>query len=94
MKFPALLSILLAWVAFGAQLEQRTGPSATVTGARNLLRGREICESSQDRVRQAKAERIMVLCARVRAWLRYRRSLAWWQATSMRWTFDPVGEIF
>src|SRR5438046_291073 len=36
----------------------------------------------------------MVLRARVRAWLRYRRSLAWWQAPSMRWSFDPVGEIY
>jgi hypothetical protein len=48
----------------------------------------------EDRVRQAKAERIMVLRARVRAWLRYRRSLAWWQAPSLGWRFDPVGEIF
>src|SRR5438876_10180924 len=47
----------------------------------------------EDQVRQAKAERVMVLRARVRAWLRYRRSLAWWQVPSMRWSFDPVGEI-
>ena len=46
----------------------------------------------QDRVRQAKAERVMVLRARVTAWLRYWRSLAWWQEPSMQRFFDPVGE--
>src|SRR2546425_10454214 len=48
---------------------------------------------SEDQVRQAKAERTLVLRARVRAWLRYRRSLAWWQGPSLGWRFDPVGEI-
>jgi len=44
----------------------------------------------EDQVRQAKAERIMVLRARVKAWLRYRRSPGWWQVPSMRWSFDPL----
>ena len=29
-----------------------------------------------------------------RAWLRYWRSRAWWQAPSFGWLFDPDGEIF
>ena len=48
----------------------------------------------KDRVRQAKAHEILVLSARIRAWLRYWRSLAWWQGLSHRCSFDPVGEIF
>src|SRR5438034_7699548 len=48
----------------------------------------------KDRVRQAKAYEILVLSARIRAWLRYWRSLAWWQGLSHRCSLDPVGEIF
>src|SRR5438067_13476287 len=48
----------------------------------------------KDRVRQAKAHEILVLSARIRAWLRYWRSRAWWQGLSHRCSFDPVGEIF
>src|SRR5919206_5059611 len=36
------------------------------------------------------AEPPLVLCARSQAWLRYWRSLAWWQG---HMSFDPVGEI-
>src|SRR3954451_10315366 len=36
------------------------------------------------------AEPPLVLCARSQAWLRYWRSLAWWQGPT---SFDPVGEI-
>src|SRR5438876_8386950 len=46
-----------------------------------------------DPVRQAKADFPLVLRARIKAWLRYWRSLAWWQASSRRRLFDPVGEI-
>jgi hypothetical protein len=48
----------------------------------------------EDPAGQAKAAYPLVLRARWRAWLRYWRSLAWWQAPSLRWLFDPVGEIF
>ena len=65
-------------------LQQRTGPPATVTGARNLFRLRDLCESSRGSGSAAKAERVMVLRARVTAWLRYWRSLAWWQGSSFR----------
>ena len=43
-----------------------------------------------DSIRQAKADPPLVLCARSQAWLRYWRSLAWWQG---RMSFAPVGEI-
>jgi hypothetical protein len=47
-----------------------------------------------DQVRQAKAAIQMVLVVPgLRAWLRYWRSLAWWQGRSLRPPFDPVGEI-
>src|SRR5262244_3681096 len=49
---------------------------------------------AEDRVRQAKADFPLVLLARIKAWLRYWRSLVWWQIPSMRLGFDPVGEIF
>src|SRR6516164_1357059 len=35
----------------------------------------------------------LVLRARWRAWLRYWRSLPWWQAPSLGWLFDPVGSF-
>ncbi len=47
-----------------------------------------------DPVRQAKADLPLVPRARLKAWLRYWRSLAWWQGLSMLRPFDPVGEIF
>ena len=48
----------------------------------------------QDEVRQAKAERALVLRVRLTAWLRCWRSLAWWRTAVQygQW-FDPVGEI-
>jgi hypothetical protein len=36
-----------------------------------------------DLVRQAKADFPLVLRAHIKAWLRYWRSLAWWQGLSM-----------
>ena len=48
-----------------------------------------------DQIRQAKADFLLVLLVPgLRAWLRYWRSLAWWQGLSMLRPFDPVGEIF
>jgi len=47
-----------------------------------------------DQIRQAKADFLLVLLVPgLRAWLRYWRSLAWWQGRSLRTLFDPVGEI-
>jgi hypothetical protein len=53
-----------------------------------------VCILIEGLARQAKAEFSMVLRARWRAWLRYWRSLAWWQAPSFGWLFDPDEEIF
>jgi len=47
----------------------------------------------EDPARQAKADSPRVLRARMKAWLQYWQSLAWWQAPSRRRPFDPVGEI-
>lgn len=47
-----------------------------------------------DQIRQAKADFLLVLLVPgLRAWLRYWRSLAWWQGQFLRMLFDPVGEI-
>ncbi len=47
-----------------------------------------------DQIRQAKADFLLVLLVPgLKAWLRYWRSLAWWQGRSLRTPFDPVGEI-
>src|ERR1700676_5053870 len=40
----------------------------------------------QDSIRQTKAETSLVLCARSQAWLRYWRSLAWWQGDQPTFT--------
>jgi hypothetical protein len=58
--------------------------SGTVTGARNLSRASHIWENLiVDPVRQAKADFRLAPRARIKAWLRYWRSLAWWQGPSM-----------
>jgi hypothetical protein len=45
-------------------------------------------------IRQAKADfQLVHIVPGLRAWLRYWRSLAWWQGWSLRTPFDPVGEI-
>jgi len=55
----------------------------TVTGARNLSRVSNSWKNLiADRVRRAKADFQLVPCARIKAWLRYWRSLAWWQGLS------------
>ena len=47
-----------------------------------------------DQIRQAKAAfQMVLLLPGLKAWLRYWRSLAWWQGRSLRPPFDPVGEI-
>jgi hypothetical protein len=47
-----------------------------------------------DQIRQAKADfQLVLLVPELKAWLRYWRSLAWWQGRSLRPPFDPVGEI-
>ena len=45
------------------------------------------------RVRQLKPTPTGASTVRRKAWLRYWRTLAWWQGPSVRRSFDPVGEI-
>src|ERR1019366_3383976 len=52
------------------------------------------CKTTSDQIRQAKADLLIGAShARMKAWLRYWRSLAWWQGRLIRASFDPVGEI-
>jgi hypothetical protein len=65
-----------------------------VAGARNLLPFRYLWQAGSRSCSAAKADFPLVLLARIKAWLRYWRSLVWWQIPSIRLGFDPVGEIF
>ena len=47
----------------------------------------------QDSIRQAKAETSLVLRARSQAWLRYWRSLAWWQGPRCNGPSTPLGRF-
>src|SRR5216684_3824621 len=74
--------------------EQLTAPGAESLVPKTCLELPLFAILIWDQIRQAKADfQLVLLVPGLRAWLRYWRSLAWWQGGSLRPPFDPVGEI-
>ena len=75
-------------------LKQLTAPGAESLVPKTCLELPLFAILIWDQIRQAKADFLLVLLMpELKAWLRYWRSLAWWQGRSCRLPFDPVGEI-
>ena len=64
-----------------------------VAGARNLTSFRYLCQVGSGSCSAAKADFPLVLLARIKAWLRYWRSLVWWQIPSIRRDLTPLGRF-
>ena len=70
-------------------------PGAESLVPRTCLKLRLFAILISDQIRQAQADfQMVLLLPGLKAWLRYWRSLAWWQGPTKPWPFDPVGEIF
>ena len=65
-------------------LKQSTAPTAGSLVPETCHNLRTLANLVADQVRQAKADFPLVLRARIKAWLRYWRSLVWWQMRLIR----------